>query len=169
MSFLLQELPDRTTLNRYAERFANLDVDATTAYLRVLAAGSKLLGELDGMLAEHGLTHGRWLTLVVLHRSGGRLLPSQLAEKQGVTRATMTGLLTGLCRDGLIRRVGSDDDRRRAAAQLTPKGRRRVERLLPLVYDHINQQMAVLASAQHRSLGRLVGKLIPKNEEELVA
>ncbi|MEO1237675.1 MAG: MarR family transcriptional regulator, partial [Planctomycetota bacterium] len=115
----------------------------------------------DRFLAGHGLTHGRWLTLVVLHRRPEpRASPSELAQDQGVTRATMTGLLANLESSGLVRRETDAADGRRAVVVMTPKGRRLVDRLLPKVYDHINRQMAPISERDRRTLTRLLGHLI---------
>ncbi|MEM8782508.1 MAG: MarR family transcriptional regulator [Planctomycetota bacterium] len=160
MAFLLRELPDRALLEEFAGEFTHLDVDATLAYLRLLRLGSEMLDGLDRFLAGEDMTHGRWLTLVVLHRSGGRLLPSELAEKQGVTRATMTGLLTKLVDRGLVERELDDRDGRREAAVLTATGRRFVRRVLPKVYRHINAELAPLSPKDRRALARVLNKLI---------
>ena len=160
MAFLLQQLPDDDTLKRYAATFPEMDPTATLAYLRLLRVGSELLAALDEFLGGFGMTHGRWLTLVVLHRSGGTLLPHELATQQGVSRATMTGLLAKLDAEGLIRREASATDARCSAAALTPKGAAFVEEVLPRVYGFIKQQMRPLDAEQQTTLMHLLGHFL---------
>ncbi|WP_309239120.1 MarR family winged helix-turn-helix transcriptional regulator [Ensifer canadensis] len=58
----------------------------------------------------------------MLHQLPQGLSPYELADRAGVTRATVTGLLDGLERDGFLARQQSKDDRRKVLVQLSPKG-----------------------------------------------
>jgi MarR family transcriptional regulator, negative regulator of the multidrug operon emrRAB len=60
--------------------------------------------------------------------------PSSLAQKLGVTRATMTGLLDGLHKKGLIERRAQASDRRKVGVLLTAGGRRTLDNILPDYY-----------------------------------
>jgi DNA-binding MarR family transcriptional regulator len=160
MAFLLRDLPDDHTLERFAADYPQLDRAAVAAFLRVLRAGSDLLAQLDDVLAPFGLTHGRWITLVLLRREpNGRALPSSLAAKQGVTRATISGLLARLEADGLVRRRRSEADARQSAAELTPKGRRLLDRVMPRYYDQVAEWMRPLEPAEQRAIADMLDRL----------
>jgi DNA-binding MarR family transcriptional regulator len=49
---------------------------------------------------------------------------SEIAEKAGVTRPSLTGVIDGLTAHGWVRRVEVDGDRRGVGLEITPAGRR---------------------------------------------
>jgi DNA-binding MarR family transcriptional regulator len=85
--------------------------------------------------------------------------PSTLAEKVGVKRATMTGLLDGLEKDGLVGRHAHPEDRRKISVRLTAKGRQVLEDMLPDYYRHIAKLMTNLTEKDRLELMSLLGKV----------
>jgi DNA-binding MarR family transcriptional regulator len=55
---------------------------------------------------------------------GGPITLGQLARAEQVKPPTMTRIVTGLEKDGLVRRKGDDRDRRLTRIHATPKGRK---------------------------------------------
>lgn len=159
MSFLLRDLPDATTLERFRSRYTSLDPIATEAFLRLMRVGSDCLEFLDQFLGQHDLLHGRWITLVLLMREDDQQAdPSELAAKQGVQRPTMTGLLNHLERDGLIKRVPNEIDGRRSAAELTKKGLAKLDAVMPEYYEAVATLMSVYSEQEFRQLVKLLRK-----------
>ena len=100
---------------------ASVDQRAWRAFLGAHAA---LTRRLDADLAaRHGLTLSDYDVLLQLAWAGGRLRPSELADRVLLTRAGVTRLLAGLEEAGHIRRERCEDDRRVSYAVLTPAGR----------------------------------------------
>ncbi len=62
-----------------------------------------------------------------------------LAEKQGVTRATITNLLNKLERDGLIRRIPCDQDGRSSIIELTQSGKLKLDEVMPHYYRMVRE------------------------------
>jgi DNA-binding MarR family transcriptional regulator len=58
----------------------------------------------------------------------GPLTMRELADAEGVRSATMTGIVTGLEQQGLVRRRADDRDRRAVLVEATPAGRRTLTR-----------------------------------------
>lgn len=161
MAFLLRHLPDERAFARFAKLYPTLDPVAVSAFLRLLRVGSDLLGELDALLGAHGLTHGRWITMVLLRREEHlSALPSDLAEKQGVSKATMTGLLTGLEEAGLIRREWREEDARCAPAVLTDDGVRLLDRVMPGYYAAVRRWLSPLSVDDQRALSAMLDALL---------
>lgn len=73
-------------------------------------------------IAAHGLTHGQFFMIVAIMEEEG-LLPSELAQKTAQDRATTTGLLDRLEKEGWIFRQHREKDRRSHRIMLTPLGR----------------------------------------------
>ncbi|MFW5653153.1 MAG: MarR family winged helix-turn-helix transcriptional regulator [Planctomycetota bacterium] len=157
MAFLLRDIPNAETFDRFRDRYPDLDPIATELFLRLLRIGSDYLEYLDGLLQPFGLLHGRWITLILLMREADRMaLPSTLAEKQGVSRATMSGLLDGLERDGLIERVPDPADARRLFARLTSVGEAKLDAIMPHYYASISSMMGTLSDSQQEHLLHLL-------------
>lgn len=73
-------------------------------------------------LAELGLHVGQELVLAQLWREDG-LRHSELAERLGVERPTVTKVVKGLERSGLVVRERDDQDARASHVRLTERGR----------------------------------------------
>ena len=164
--FFLKELPSDDILARTAERFPTHDPSAMKAFLWTMRTGSDLLMFMENLLKRWGISQGRYVTLIVLYREDEpRLAPSVLAEKAGVNRATMTGLIDGLERDGFVRRSAHGRDRRRVDIVLTDKGRAFIEQLMPEYFALVGELMADITETERESLARIMKKLnlgIPK-------
>jgi len=101
--------------------------------LEIIHVNSQIQSQISAFFSLFGLSAGRFFMLLELFRSedGSELSPADLARKQGVTSPTITGLLDGLERDGLIERVQSIVDRRKLVIGLTKQGRSVVAKMLP--------------------------------------
>ena len=112
-------------------------------------------------LARNKTSQGRFLVMMMLDRASapGAMSPSEIADKLGVTRATVTGLLDGLEKDELISRQLHPEDRRAFCIQLTAKGRQFLAELLPDHYRRIAGLMTHLSDDERRQLVILLGKV----------
>lgn len=106
-----------------AERRAVALTDNIRACFELLALTGAIDRDCAVRLARHRLSEGKFVLLFLLHDKPGGLSPHELAERAGVTRATITGLLDGLERDGFIARRSGLDDRRKISVSLTQPGR----------------------------------------------
>ena len=115
---------------------------------------------LDACLSEHGLLQGRWWVLILLMREDNKTsTPSLLAEKAGVTRATMTGLLDSLARDGLVERIFDEEDRRRVTVTLTDAGQAKLDDVMPDYYARLRGCMAGVSEKGRQKLEKTLGKI----------
>jgi DNA-binding MarR family transcriptional regulator len=88
---------------------------------------------------------------------GGPLTLGQLAAAEQVKPPTMTRIVTGLEKEGLVKRMGDPRDRRLTRIQATVKGQkvltagraRRVERLAVAVRDLRRSELAELTRGVH--------------------
>ena len=139
---LLRDLPKYETLLAYSKRYRNVNPAAVEAYLNLLRVASDVLDATEEYFNDHGTSQGRFTVLCLLNRNPETpLCPADLAERAGVTRATMTGLLQGLETEGLLKRTSSSDDKRMFFVELTPKGRRYLDNILPDFFRRIGDLM----------------------------
>jgi len=158
--FPLRDLPKYEALEALALRFPELDPSAAEAYLVLLRVSADILAAAATHLGRHGLSMGRFSVLMLLLRAQGTgVSPSVLAEKSGVTRATMTGLVDRLEREGLVRRESNQSDRRSHTVRLTPKGDELLSGMLPAHFRRVARLMAQVGAGERKSLVALLEKV----------
>ncbi len=178
---LLKDLPRYECLLEGAKVFPELDPSACEAYLHLLRAGDEVFSVTERNLAEHTISQGRFGVLMLLWNStqrrtstghtvepcrpAGPRTPAELADAAGVTRATMTGLIDTLERDGLVRREPDPDDRRMMSVRLTPKADAFVAALLPAHFQIMARLMAPLSETERKTLVALLTKILQSASE----
>jgi DNA-binding MarR family transcriptional regulator len=171
---LLKQLPRYECLLAAAEHFPELDPTAAEAFLHLLCTADEVFGVTDRNLAGHNISHGRFGVLMLLWRSGsprpaspteagdcaeGPRTPAELAEAAGVTRATMTGLIDTLERDGYVQREPDLHDRRMMSVLLTSKGKQFLQEFLPGHFRAVAAMMSGLSENERKTLVTLLGKI----------
>ncbi|MCB5188683.1 MarR family transcriptional regulator [Methylobacillus caricis] len=156
----LRDLPDKSVLDKFSGRYPEADVSAVSVFLHLLRVATDLSAALDNCLSRHGLLQGRWWVLILLMREkNGISTPSALADRAGVSRATMTGLIDGLERNGLIARLFDTDDRRRVSIQLTAAGQAKLDEVMPDYYTRLRLCMESVTEAERDALSGILLKL----------
>ena len=154
----LRDLPTTEVLTKFAERYPDADITAVSSFLHLLRVATDLSIALDACLSKHGLLQGRWWVLILLMREDSRTsTPSALADKAGVTRATMTGLIDGLEQSGLVVRVYTKDDRRSVLISLTDAGQAKLDVVMPDYYRRLRQCMQALNEEKRMQLQQILG------------
>lgn len=155
--FLLRDLPAYEEIAEHAERYPELEPRSAEAYLMLLRVASGVLAWRQRFVAERGLTQPQFTTLMMLDCDGHEpAAPSELADRVGVTRATMTGVLHALASEGSIERRPDPDDRRMQRISLTEAGRARLESVLPEYFASVSALMHGVAPDDRRRLARLL-------------
>ena len=171
---LLKDLPRYECLLEAAKEFPDLDPSAAEAFMHLLRTGDEVFGHTDRNLSDHNISHGRFGVMMLLWRSvqpraatlsgadgcnDGPRTPAELADAAGVTRATMTGLIDTLERDGFVKREPDTNDRRMMSVRLTPAGERFMGGYLPRHFQAIASLMSPLSETERKTLVRLLGKV----------
>ena len=158
--YVPREVPEYEALRAMARRDRSVDPKAIEACLVLVSVAANVLAAFNRHLARSNISQGRFVVLATLDvNSDAEMCCSDLALRNGVSRATMTGLLDGLERDGLVRRVDHPGDRRRTAVVLTPAGRRYLDKTLPDYLRRGAELMAHLAGKDKAQLIKLLGKV----------
>lgn len=150
---LLKELPTSKSLEKFVTRYPGTDISAISDFVSILRSASDISSALDALLARHGLLQGRWWVLVLLMRQDDLTSsPSALAEKAGVTKATMTGFIDGLEREGLVSRFMDTQDRRKFLIRLSVAGQQKLDEVMPAYVQCVTQFMNVLGKTERNNL-----------------
>lgn len=117
--------------------------------------------EMEARLSRYGITQGRFMLLkLIYHSSEAHLTPSVLAQQAGITRGTVSGLIDGLERDGLIERKRQQgSDRRVVTVQLTQAGLMLMDQLLPQYLEGMDMLMSEFTLEDRAALINLMDKL----------
>jgi DNA-binding MarR family transcriptional regulator len=163
---LLRDLPRYESLLQRAQRYPQVDPRAVEACLVLLRTATDVLQAIERLLQRLKMSQGKFTVLMVLSRdTDSAMNPSELAERCGVTRATMTGLLEGLEREKMIHRQGDRADRRRNVVRLTPAAKEFLDGMLPDYFTRIHGLMVDLSEADKQHLTGLlqkIGRRIPE-------
>jgi DNA-binding MarR family transcriptional regulator len=160
---MLKDLPRYECILEAVRLHPDLDPSACEAYLNVLRAGDEAYRRSEVFLNEHNMSPGRFTVMMLLYdKIGGKPVPqtpADLADKAGVTRATITGLVDTLERDGLVTREHDSGDRRMMLVHLTEKGHATLREILPGHFKQMAAQMAPLSEHERKTLVRLLNKV----------
>jgi DNA-binding MarR family transcriptional regulator len=97
---------------------------AMKAITSVMRVQQIWLGQLNEVLAPFGLTFARYEALMLLHYSRAGALPlGKIGARLQVHPTSVTNLIDGLERGGLVKRQPHPSDGRTTLAQLTESGR----------------------------------------------
>ena len=157
---MLKDLPQYECLLKAAERYPALDPSAKGAFLHLLRTGDMVFEEIGHFLTRHNISQGRFTVMGLLARPWVEsFTPASLAEESGVTRATMTGLIDPLEKDGMVVRQTDARDRRALHVSLTEQGRANLEAMLPDYFECVSRIVSPLNGRERKELVHLLQKL----------
>ena len=136
------------------------DYESVNVILTLRRTANEFTNLIESYCGEVSLTPGRLNVLMVLYTSTEKAMPlSEIGNYLVVTRPNITGLIDGLVRDGLVRRIDRPDDRRMVLAQLTDKGRKFMAWFAPFHHKVIKGILGCLSSTEKRQLVTLLDKV----------
>jgi DNA-binding MarR family transcriptional regulator len=109
-------------------------------------------------LGPYGLTPTQFFLLTALYEEDGILI-SSLAQKVALEKATLTGLLDRMERDGLTERRPDPEDRRAIKVHLTVKAEGLRQELTELYHDNNGRFLSLLSQDEKEAFERVVNKL----------
>ena len=111
-------------------------------------------------IADYNLTHSQFFVLMAVIECEG-LQPSHLAEKSYIDRATVTGLIDRLERDGWVERQRDVPDRRALRIYLSSKAKNH-KKEFAAIFNEINGSFKDrFTNEEWKQLQYLLGKLEP--------
>lgn len=157
---MLKDVPRYECLLKAAERYPTLNPSASEAFLHLLRTGDAVFAAEGAHLAKHEISQGRFMVLMLLNRCAAQpSKPADLAAEAGVTRATMTGLVDTLEKDGLVTRKNDSGDRRTVLVRLTAAGRKLLAAMLPGYFAFVTKMMQPLNKTERIQFVALLQKI----------
>ena len=160
MERTLRLMPRQQVLFDLARQRPEVDTTSVGTYLLFLWVAREVFASQQAFYDRFELSEGKIVVLLSLHQAPYyRLTPSALAEAAGVTRGTITGLLAGLERSGLVKRSEHPEDGRMFSIELTPSALELFEQMLPQRFEHIGEFMSSLTEEEQHQLRALLEKM----------
>lgn len=157
---LPRDIPNPEQIAALERRYGCVDSGACETCILLLHTVNDVVNAFCTHLASHSMSQGRFIVLMMMNRNPDNLfMPSYLAELCAVTKATMTGLIDGLEREGLVARHPSPDDRRVTLIGLSQKGRDFLDKILPPHFERVAALMQDLSGEERKALRELLGKV----------
>jgi DNA-binding MarR family transcriptional regulator len=151
--------PRRVDRAAFAREFPSGDATATECAQNLVSASAVFADADTKALRRHGLSIPARLLLATLEGAGEPLSASALADRLLVTGASITSLVDTLQRKGLVRRVGSESDRRVVLVELTPPAEGVIDAYLAEVTALHAAEFAVLTPAEREQLCTLLARV----------
>ncbi len=169
----IREIPKYECLLKTSERYPDMDAWATMTFLHLIRTSDELYRGVADTFSKNQISKGRFMIMMQLFNkedgSSREVSPAEMAEKVEVTRATVSGLLDGLEKDGLAVRKQDEKDRRMVVVKLTQAGIDMMEAILPVHFARLHELMSVLTLKEKKQLLDLLCKLCDHVSEVIPA
>ena len=157
---MLKDLPRYDCLLKAAEEYPSLDPTACDAFLNLLRTGDDVFAAVNEFFAKYHLSQGRFTVLMLLQcPCDAPATPAALADQSRVTRATITGLIDTLEKDGLVIREADKKDRRTLHVSLTRQGKAFLKRMLPDYFKCVSAIIKPLNKTERKQFVQLLQKI----------
>jgi DNA-binding MarR family transcriptional regulator len=155
------------SVDRHVARWRDLDEitfdDQVEAAATRMTLISKHLKRTSTQAAQAaGLQWFEYETLhaLMIRKDSGRATPTELADRLLVSPAGISGRLDGMERNGLLRRVRSETDRRRVDVEITAVGKDRWQHTMRLRGEAEEAMIGVLSRDEQRTLNQLLRRMV---------
>lgn len=157
----IQDLPTQEELQMStSELLPNLDAGILYSNLLFMKVATEMENNFDSVLANYSLSSGRFTLLYMLKNRPEGMLPSELANKAGVTQATISGLLNNMEKAGLLSRHAHEKDGRSYVIKITQKGQDTLKEIMPLWYPRVQDFWGQISEAEREGLNALLKRLV---------
>lgn len=142
------------------KRFTGQDLRAFGATFVLRATAQQVDNAITEWMADTAGTPARFQILALLWASGASGVPhKEIVQALHVTRATVSGLMACLERDGLVKSTVDRDDRRNLIANLTAKGRTILDKAIDSNLTSMRAAFATLSADELTTLTSLLQRL----------
>jgi DNA-binding MarR family transcriptional regulator len=152
--------PPPTVKQALRKRLAWQDLPALDVVFTLRMTAQQVDNVVTEWMADTAGTPARFQILGLLWASGAGGVPhKEIVKALEVTRATVSGLMTSLERDGLVKSAVDRDDRRNQNASLTSRGRAIFEKSIDTNLASLRAAFATLSADEQATLTSLLQRL----------
>ena len=145
--------PPPAVLEEVRSRLSKRELQGLEALFALRATAQRADNACNEWIAGTVRSVARFKILMALLASNGKGLPHKdIVAEMGVTRATVSGLMTALEREGFVKSYVDKNDRRKLIARLTSKGDAVIRKAFEVSLARFRSVFASLSSAELTSL-----------------
>lgn len=139
--FFLDELPTQDMLDKYHDRYPEMQPTKLYNVLFFLRKASYVIRDLDSFFGEHGLSQTRFYILILLDREPVKdsITSIELSRKLNISKAVTSRTVNSLRECGYIIEKPHPLDTRSKILSLTDDGETKLHSVLPHYYALINK------------------------------
>jgi DNA-binding MarR family transcriptional regulator len=139
--------PPPAVVEAFRKRLPARDLPALSVVIALRTAAQQVENAITQWMAGTVGSPARFQILGLLWASEEKGVPhKEIVAGLGVTRATVSGLMAALERDGLVTSAVASDDRRNLIANLTPRGRMIMEKAVEANAARMRTALAPLSA-----------------------
>ena len=154
------EPPPPAVMEELRRHLAKREMEVVETLFALRTTAQHVDNEISGWLAGTVGSPARFQILVLLWATRGSGIPhKELVAAIGVTRATVSGLMAALEREGLVKSSVARDDRRNLLATLTAKGQAVTKKAVEANASRLGAAFASLSSAELATFGVLLQRV----------
>jgi DNA-binding MarR family transcriptional regulator len=150
---------------RYHRTFPDLPVVIFDAIYALRRTAQRVDNSFAAWLADTGLSPAKVGVLMLMWAANDEPVSfSQLGAQLSVTRATISGLVDGLARDGYLVRIPDSADRRNVLAALSEEGRGRLQHVMDIHCQRLSSAFGDIDPKELKTLTKLLNHLADRAE-----
>ncbi|WP_225418532.1 MarR family winged helix-turn-helix transcriptional regulator [Loigolactobacillus iwatensis] len=163
MDFTFNDKPNQHRIQQTLEQFTDentANAQMVGLFLELQWTYRTMQQQYNQLLGQFHLSESQFIILMFLEKAPNHAhLPSELADRLGSSRATITKLVNHMQKDGLVAKQHSKVDKRSVTIQMTAKGAQILKAFLPKNFDAVNTIMANLSASEIQQLFSLFQKI----------
>ncbi|MEM7674134.1 MAG: MarR family transcriptional regulator [Verrucomicrobiota bacterium] len=163
-NLVLRDTPRYECLIEMGKLFPDMDPSSCLVFLNLIKTTDDVWRIIHKHLGNHGISQGRFLVLMLLIEKTDvdypcPKTPAEIAGMANVSRATVTGLLDNLEKDGFVSREPDSSDRRVTTIRLTEEGHAFMGKILPPHFRILGHLMQPLDGEERDALVAILNKI----------
>ena len=136
----------------FGARYPTASARATECAMNLVFTADLLVKRIASLLQPFGLSPASGLVLSIVADGESPLSPHKIAERLIISRATVTGLIDSLERQGYVQRRPHPSDRRMLLVEVTETGREVANTFRPIVHHQQKQWLEILSDDEQKRL-----------------
>ncbi|VAX21566.1 hypothetical protein MNBD_NITROSPINAE01-1846 [hydrothermal vent metagenome] len=134
------------------------EVSALNIFIKLSRCVESVMSELSPTLSKAGLTVSQFGIMESIYHLGP-MCQKELASKILKSGGNITLVVDNLAKQGYVKRIRSEQDRRYSTVHLTAAGRRKISALFPKIVEKIVERMGTLTQKEQKAIGPILKKL----------
>lgn len=152
--------PSNQRIHSISKYISDVETEKVRAFLDLQWTFREMEKQYDRVFSSFGLSESRFVLLLFLNYAVDHSLkPSELAEKLGASRATVSKLLSSMEQKNWVEKIHSNEDKRSYYFKLTESGKGILEKFLPHNFETVKDLTSHLDDDDIFHLNQILDKL----------